>query len=110
MTQPRPLPLAEAASSLALEVKKMQTVGHLRFTARDIAGVMFNVNSETAEVVALQNAFERALNNFVEAMRSPAAAIGYTAPDSTRAYLTAKGVAAQAEINGQSDHDSSVGE
>ena len=98
MTSIRPA-LAAADRALSLEVKKMQTVGHLRRTARDIAAELCNVHDESAEVVALQNAFENALNSYLQAMRTPAAALSYVAPDAVRARLTAQGVAARAELS-----------
>lgn len=105
MNQRPSLPLAAAEQALNLEIKRVQTVGHLRRTARDISSVLFGVSDETAEVVALQNAFERALTAYCEAMRSPAGALSYTAPDAVRALLTARGVAAQADVNGQQEHN-----
>lgn len=98
MTNIRPV-LASVDRALDLDVKRMQTVGHLRRTARDIAANLFNVHDETAEVVALQNSLEGALRAFCEAMRSPAAAISYVSPDAVRALITAQSEAAKYDSN-----------
>lgn len=99
MTTERPrLPLAAADQVLRLEVKRMQTVGHLRRTARDISGELFGVHDETAEVVAFQNALEKALDQFNEAMKRPAAALSYVAPDQVRSLLAAEGRASRVEV------------
>ena len=91
-------PVLDAATrSLALDVKRRATIGHLRSVARDIASHLYNVSTETGEVVALQDRFEAALNEFITAMTSPAAAIAYVAPDAARARITARSESARAE-------------
>lgn len=87
--------LSRTSRKLNLDVAKMATVGHLRRTARDIALNLFGVQTETAEVVALQNAFERSLNAFCEATSSPSAAAAYVAPDTARALQAAQSNAAK---------------
>lgn len=96
MTTIRPL-LAAADRSLALDVKRRATIGLLRTTARDIASHLYSVSTETGEVVALQDRFEAALNEFITAMASPAAAVAYVAPDAARAKITAMSESARAE-------------
>lgn len=94
------LALNAADRNADYEVKVKQTIGHLRRTARDIAATLHGVHDETAEVVTLQDHFEKSLSVFVQAMRSPAQAIGYVAPDTLRGKLTAQSVAAHAEPEG----------
>ncbi len=96
MTSLRPV-LQAADRSLELDVKRRATVAHLRSTARDIASNLFGVSIETGETVALQDRFEAALNEYVTAMRSPTLAVAYTAPDATRAKITAMAVAEKEE-------------
>lgn len=89
--------LQAADRGLELEVKKMTTVGHLRRTARDIASNLFGVTDESAEVVALQNSFEKCLNSYVESMRTPTNALSYVAPDAVRALLVSQSPASTAD-------------
>ncbi len=88
--------LARTDRVTSLTVGKIQTIGHLRRTARDIASNLFGIHTETAEVVALQNEFERALNRFCEANASPSAALAYISPDAARAQQVAQSLAARA--------------
>lgn len=102
MSNLRPV-MQSAERALALEVNQRATIGHLRATARDIASRLYGVTIETGEVVALQDRFEAALREFCKAMMSPVAATAYTAPDATRAKITAMAVAEAAsgeESNG----------
>lgn len=93
-------PILEAADrSLALDIKRRATIGHLRSVARDIASHLYGVSTETGEVVALQDRFEAALGEFVKAMASPAAAIAYVAPDAARARITAMSESAKAALS-----------
>ncbi|AEI71075.1 hypothetical protein [EBPR siphovirus 2] len=97
MSSIRPV-LQSVDRALEMEVKRQQTVGHLRRVARDIAHNLYGVTDETAETVALQDEFSKCLTRYCEAMRSPVSALNYLAPDAVRALLTAQSPAAQAEI------------
>jgi len=103
MTTIRPL-LEATDRALALDIKKRATIGLLRTTARDIASHLYNVTVETGEVVALQDRFEAALNEFVKAMTSPAAAIAYVAPDTARARVTAMSESLKANLT-EANHE-----
>lgn len=92
-------PVLQAADrGLDLEIKRQQTIGHLRKTAREIASNLYGVTDETGEVVALQDSLAKCLFAFCDAMRSPVGALNYIAPDAVRALLTSQSPAAQAEI------------
>lgn len=92
-------PLLEATDrALALDIKRRATIGLLRTTARDIASHLYGVSSETGEIVALQDRFEAALNEFVKAMASPAAAIAYVSPDAARAKVAAMSESLRADL------------
>lgn len=97
VTTIRPV-LERANESLYAEVKRIQTVGYLRRVARDVAAELFSVHDETAEVVAFQNALEKSLNQFVEAMGNPVAAMSYVAPDQVRGRIAASGRANKVEL------------
>jgi hypothetical protein len=88
MTTIRPA-LEAADRALILEQRRLSTIGHLRHTAREIAGNLFGISAETAEVVGLQDAMQKALDAFITSQRSPAAALAYIAPDQVKAKLTA---------------------
>lgn len=88
--------LARTDRNTSLTVGKIQTVGHLRRTARDIAANLFGIHTETAEVVALQNAFENAMNAFCKGASTPSEALEYVAPDAARAQQVAQSLAARA--------------
>lgn len=78
----------------ANELKVKTAVAHLRATARDIAHALFGVNIETAEVVVMQDQFEKVLYGFVNSQDSASSAATYVSPDQTRARITAASVAA----------------
>jgi len=88
MTSIRPT-LEAADRALILEQRRLSTIGHLRHTAREIAGTLFSISVETAEVVGLQDALQKALDAFIASQRSPASALAYLAPDQVRAKIAA---------------------
>lgn len=92
MTTITPL-LRGADAREALSINQRHTVGHLRATAREIAKNLYGIQIETGEVVALQDAFEKALMQFCIAQSDPAVAAEYIAPVAARLKVEERAVA-----------------
>ena len=101
MTSIRPA-LASADRALDLEIAQRNTIAHLRATAREIGKNLYSLQIETGEIVALQDAFEKALMQFCTAMRDPTVATAYVAPTATRLKIEAAAVA-RVEEEGSND-------